>query len=149
MNLPESLRGRTGVVIDTNIWIYLFQDHPRYGVITEFIIGEAVAGIFEAVITPITIAELLSKPLQHGRTDLADKIRSALRGLTNVRRLDLPYETGEIAGALRAKYGLPLPDMMQAAAAMLHSRPAMITNDRELQKVREVEVFLLESFMRA
>ncbi|MBN2414744.1 PIN domain-containing protein [bacterium] len=146
MTLPETLRRREGVVIDTNIWIYLLQDHPRFGSTADFIITRAQEGEFTAVITPITVAELLTGPLRDGRMDLADRIRSGLRGLAGVRPVDLPFEAGEVAGALRAKYGLPLPDMMQAAVAMRSARPAIITNDRQLQRVEEVEVFLPEAF---
>lgn len=146
MILPETLRRRKGVVIDTNIWIYLLQDHPRFGKTADFIIAQAEAGEFQGVITPITIAELLTGPLREGRSDMADRIRSALRGLVNVRPVDMPYEAGEIAGALRARYGLPLPDMLQAAVSMREPRPAIITNDREMLKVKEVDFFPMEAF---
>jgi len=48
-----------------------------------------------------------------------------------------------MAGSLRAKYGLPLPDMLQVAAALSHPANAIITNNRDLQRVRETNVFLL------
>ena len=30
MKCPRKLRGAPGAVIDTNILIYLFEDHPKY-----------------------------------------------------------------------------------------------------------------------
>ena len=48
-----------------------------------------------------------------------------------------------MAGSLRAKYGLPLPDMFQVAAALSQPANAIITNDHDIQRVREIDVFLL------
>ena len=36
-----------------------------------------------------------------------------------------------MAGSLKAKYGLPLPDMFQVAAALAQPANAIITNDRD------------------
>ena len=48
-----------------------------------------------------------------------------------------------MAGSLKAKYALPLPDMFQVAAALAQPANAIITNDRDIQRVRETNVFLL------
>ena len=48
-----------------------------------------------------------------------------------------------MAGSLRAKFGMPLPDMFQVAAAWAQPANAIIKNDRGTQRVRETDVFLL------
>jgi predicted nucleic acid-binding protein len=53
-----------------------------------------------------------------------------------------------MAGALKARYGLPLPDMFQIAAAMSHPANAFITNDKALGRVNAVDLFLIDE-MRA
>lgn len=146
MMCPEPLLGRRGVVIDTNIFIYLFEDDPRFGMTAEFIIEHVEAGSFLAVATPITIAEVIIKPLEKNRPDLADRCRSALRRVKNLDCVGITFEIGEIAGALKAKYGMPLPDMIQAAVAMQAQKPALITNDRRIAQIEEVDVFLLKAF---
>ena len=52
-------------------------------------------------------------------------------------------EIGFMAGSLRAKYALLLPDIFQVAAALAQPANAIITNDRDIQRVQETEVFLL------
>ena len=52
-----------------------------------------------------------------------------------------------MAGSLKAKYGLPLPDMFQVAAALAQPANAIITNDRDIQRVRETDVFLLSDLV--
>jgi predicted nucleic acid-binding protein len=144
----EKLRGRPGVLLDTMVFIYLFEDVPAYAPVCENLLSRMTTGWFGGIATPITLAELIVKPLQQGRGDVADRYRNAVSGLRNLAIEPLGPDAGYIAGALRAKYRLPLPDLLQCAAALGHPRPAVVTNDRELRKVEEVEVFLLEDMRR-
>jgi len=146
MKLPRGLRHAKKVVIDTNVLIYLFEDHSRYGTISEFILDEVASGAFSAVITSITVAELLTKPLESDRTDIADAYRNVLKNLPNVETVECGFDVGVMAAALRAKYGVPLPDAFQAAVAMQAPRPSLITNDRRLRKISEVRSISLNEF---
>ncbi|MCE9613678.1 MAG: type II toxin-antitoxin system VapC family toxin [Lentisphaerae bacterium] len=146
MKCPRVLQHATGAVLDTNILIYLFEDHPQYGKLAEFVIAQAAAGVFAAVITPITVAELLVKPLAEGRSDVASRYRSALRHLRNITLTELSADTASMAAALRATYKLPLPDMFQAAACLRAPTPLLLTNDHTLARVREIKVLPLNAF---
>jgi len=147
MKLPRRLAGRKGVVLDTMVFIYLFEDSPQFGAVSEFILEQGRLGKFESIITPITAAELMVKPLQNKRYDLADRYRLALRSMQNVVPVAFSFETGLLAGSLRAKYGLPLPDMIQVASAMRSKTPTLITNDKAMEQIGEAEVFLLSAFL--
>jgi predicted nucleic acid-binding protein len=142
------LKGRRGVVLDTMLWIYLFEDHAKYSAACSRLVQEAEAGTFSGVITPVTAAEILVKPLQQRRSDIAERYRMALGNLVNIGLCPFDAEVGFMAGALRAKYGLPLPDVMQAAAAMRNTPSALITNDKALKKIVEVKVILLDQLLR-
>jgi predicted nucleic acid-binding protein len=146
MKLPKRLAGRRGVVLDTMIFVYLFEDSPQFGSVSEFILEQGRLGKFESIVTPITAAELMVKPLQNKRYDLADRYRLALRSMQNVVPVAFGFETGLLAGSLRAKYGLPLPDMIQVACAMRSKTPTLITNDKAMEQIEEAEIFLLSAF---
>jgi len=147
MKLPRRLVGRTGVVLDTMVFIYLFEDAPRFGPVCEFIVDQAAKGRFHGVITPVTAAEVLVKPLQQNRTDLADRYRFSLGSLKNIEPVGLPFGIGFLAAGLRARYRMPLPDMVQAACALQSKTPILITNDRSMRKVEELTVLLMEDFV--
>ncbi|MDO9541767.1 MAG: PIN domain-containing protein [Kiritimatiellia bacterium] len=147
MKLPSLLHGGHDVVLDTMIFIYLFEDDQKYGRCCEWLLQQAADGAFTGVITPVTAAELLVKPLQSKRTALADHYRDALRGLPNIRLVDISPEAGFMAGALRAKYNLPLPDMIQAATAIEINSTALISNDKAMKRIKEVNVILLDSLI--
>jgi predicted nucleic acid-binding protein len=144
VRLPASLKKRSGVVLNTMVLIYLFEDHDTYGSVCEGIVDAVASGAFSAVVTPITIAELVVKPIESGRSDIADAYRAAVASMTNVSVAAIDERVGAMAGALRARYRKPLPDMMQVAAALAYERPAIITGDKALKKVGEVDVFLLD-----
>lgn len=147
VTLPANLRGRQGVVFDTMFFIYLFEDAPKYADLCEGILDQVAGGFCHGVITPVTAGELVVKPLQQERPDIADRYRSALRAFTNIDVVPISVETGWLAGALRAKYRMPLPDMIQVAAALQGDRPTLITNDRLLKRITEVQVLLLDDLL--
>ena len=128
------LAGHRGVVLDTMFFIYLFEDHPEYADLCENILSRIESGLFTAAVTPITGAELLVKPVQKGDFRIADRYRLAFSAIPNVTAIDITPETGFLAGSLRARYGLPLPDMFQAAAALQQPAKTLLTNDRRLEK---------------
>ncbi len=66
--------------------------------------------------------------------------------MIGVELIALDPEAGVLAGALRAQYGLPLPDMMQAAAAMRYTDPVLITHDARLRQVQDLMVLSLDDF---
>ncbi len=139
----KDLNGRRGVVVDTMVFIYLFEDHPTFGDLCENLFNQIKVGLFSAIVTPITAAEVLVKPLKKGQLSIADNYRNAIRNMPNISNINYDVEIGFMAGSLRAKYGLPLPDMFQVAAALSQPANAIITNDHDIQRVREIDVFLL------
>lgn len=144
MTLSDALQGAERAVIDTMVFIYYFEDHIEYGDQADAVIRDAARDLFEAIVTPVTAAELLVKPLQADRPDIADRYRTALAHLENTRCCALSWDTGCMAGALRARYGLPLPDTFQIALAVEAGSCALITNDRALRRVEEIPIVLLD-----
>jgi predicted nucleic acid-binding protein len=144
LNRLPDLDGRQGVVIDTMIFIYLFEDHPDFGGRCEQIFGRISEGFFSGVVTPITAAEILVKPLKQKNYLVADRYRDAFRNLPNVILPDINTEIAFMAGSLKAKYGMPIPDMFQAAMALYFPAHTLITNDRAMGRLKEINVFLLD-----
>jgi predicted nucleic acid-binding protein len=146
MTIPRALKGVRGAVFDTMVLFYLLEDHPTYAPVCEALFRFAEDGGLSGVITPITLAEIVVKPLCAGRPELADRYQNAIKNLPNIALGELSWKTGVMAGALRAKYGLALPDLFQAACAMEHGG-VLITNDKALTRIEEIRVVLLNDLM--
>jgi len=128
------------------VLIYVFENQSAYAAVCEWLLLQAEAGSFTGIVTPVTMAEIVVKPLQCNRPDIADAYQAAICNAPNVQLCELAWETGVMAGALRAKYGLPLPDMLQAACA-IRQNAVLITNDRALRAVKDVEIILLSDLL--
>ena len=93
---------------------------------------------------------LCHRDMRHGagalkqKITIADRYRRAIGNISNLKLFQFDIQTGFMAGALRARYGLPLSDMFQIAAAMSHPAKAFITNDKALRLVNEVDLFLID-----
>ncbi|MCX7001952.1 MAG: PIN domain-containing protein [bacterium] len=144
--MPSGLRGCRGAVLDTMLLIYLLENHAKYGGVCEWLFQQAEAGEYTGVITPVTMAEIVVKPLQCGRHDIADSYQTAICNAPNMCICDFSWKTGVMAGALRAKYNLLLPDMFQVASAMEHGG-VLISNDRVLRKIMEIRIILLDDLV--
>lgn len=147
MTFVDELRGCEDVVLDTMLFIYLLEDHPEYGGICEQLFDAAAEGVFTGVVTPVTAAEVLVKPLQLGRQDIADTYRLTLRDLPNIRPVTMSCDTGFLAGALRAKHAVPLPDAIQAAFALSSPSRVLLTNDKQLRKIADLRVIVLSDLL--
>jgi len=146
MTVLKALKGVRGAVFDTMVLIYLLEDHPTYAPVCESLFRMAEAGSLSGVITPITLAEVIVKPLKAGQPELADRYQNAIKNLPNIALGDFSWKTGVMAGALKAKYGLALPDLFQAACAMEHGG-VLVTNDKALKRIEEIRVVLLSDLM--
>lgn len=58
--------------------------------------------------------------------------------------LDEALRIANQAARLRASYNLRLPDALQVATAVYAGCDAFLTNDRQLQRVQELQVIVLE-----
>ena len=108
------------------VFIYLFEDHPTFGELCEDLFNQIKDSLFSAIVTPITAAEVLVKPLKKGQLSIADNYRNAIRNMPNLSNINFDVEIGFMAGSLRAKYALLLPDMFQVAAALTQPAYAII-----------------------
>lgn len=133
--LPEG----ASVLIDTNPIIYVLEGSPWADPFAP-IFEDIDAGRLVGVVTPITIAEIVSGPLRHGNEALAERYRRALvsSGNFSVRATD--DEIAVLAARLRIQHRLKLPDAIQLATALHESCHALVTHDRDFRMVREIAI---------
>ena len=88
-------------------------------------------------VTTITIAEVLTGPLQAGDDALAQRYRAVLESW---RVVDLNAGLAEDAARLRATLRLKLPDAIQAASALAINADALVTFDRDFSRLSALRV---------
>lgn len=132
------------VGLDTSIFIYFLQRNLEYIVRVRNLIDEIEAGRIEAVFSNIGLIEVLTGPKKQGRFDLAKQYKDLIINFPNLTIYGINERIIETASDLRANYGITVPDAVHLATAIDFGAEKFITNDKELLKVKEVKVELLQ-----
>lgn len=117
------------MLLDTNILIAYFEDERAAGAALETWRQQGVP----LVISSITVAELLSY------TRLSDSEVENIRELVKTF-ISIPFDDrlAAVAGMIRRKYGLEVPDSGIIATAIQRG-VRVVTRDKQMQKVKEVD----------
>ena len=116
------------MTLDTNILIeYLEGDQT----VVDFILAHVKSGR-TLFVSSVSVAELFSK-----ETLTSADISHVKNLVANLLSIPLDNDIAEVAGDLRRKYKLMLPDAAIAATALTRHTP-LITRDKGFRKVKEL-----------
>ena len=141
--MSELLGQHRVVALDTCVWIYHLEGNPDYRGLTSEILHAVSTGKCTAVVSELTLMELLVRPLQLEREDVVDEYEALLTHFPNVSLVAIRREILLKAAALRARYGLRTPDAVIVATGILHGATRIITNDRHWKRLEDIDVVCL------
>lgn len=119
------------IVLDTSAVIaYLVGNERASGAATAVLDQLVASDRNPAIISAITVAELLVRPVASGR---AATIRAFVLGFPGLSVRSADVLVAAEAGRIRAVTGAAMPDALIAATATLTTSHWLITNDRELR----------------
>ena len=136
MNL-EGLRDGATLLVDSAPIIYMLDGHPALAPRFRALFETHAAGVLRFAVTTVTIAEVLTGPLQAGNEALALRYRALLESW---RVVPLDADIAESAARLRAAYRLKLPDAIQAASALAINADALATHDRDFSRLTNLRI---------
>lgn len=143
MGWLDDLIGQT-VGLDTAPLIYFIEANPAYLPIIEPFF-EAIDNEEIAVVTStITLLEVLVNPLRQKKVDLVKSYRDILLNAGGLTTIDLIPEIAEQAAELRARLNLGAPDAIQVATALFMGATTLVTNDKKLVTVPDINVLVLD-----
>jgi predicted nucleic acid-binding protein len=135
------------VGLDTGIFIYHFEAHPRYLPLTQKLLTGVQAGQWTAITSIITVMELTVHPWQMGRSSVAREYEALLIHFPNLTLVDVNRDVARRAAQLRAHYNVRPADALQVATALLEGATTFVTNDRKLTWLsQEIEIIVLDDF---
>jgi predicted nucleic acid-binding protein len=147
--LQEFLKNHQLIGLDTSIFIYHLEDHPRYSPLTEIIFSALEKGINKGVTSYLTLMEILVKPKTEGLPQVARDYEYYLTTFPNLNFYEMGLDVARKASDLRAADRIKSPDAIQLATAILYGATAFITNDKIFKKVQGVEVLILDKFLKS
>jgi predicted nucleic acid-binding protein len=144
--LESFLARHARVGIDTSPFIYHIESKEPYVRLTD-VLFEWLAG-HSAVTPTLTLTEILVHAYRLGDVDAANRITATLTRLRQLTFISTDLRIADLAARFRAAYRLRTADAVQAATALASEATAIITNDRTLSRVTELEVFVLDDGLR-
>ena len=135
------------VGIDTAIFIYFIEEHPRYLPAVEALFQALENGVLQGVTSGITLLETLIHPLRNRNTELAREYEAILIQSRNLNLIELTIPLLRFAAYLRTDTGIRTPDALQIAAALTMKCPVFVTNDRRLPAIKGLQIVQLNDFV--
>ncbi len=133
----EGLDARSLLLVDTAPIVYHLEGHAEFGPRFQPLFEAHAAGRFHFAVTTATLAEVLIGPLLAGDEPLARLYRGVLE---TWRVVALDADIAETAARLRATLGFKLADAVQAASALAINAAALVTHDRDFDRLRAIRV---------
>ena len=131
--LPE----RALLLLDSAPIIYFLEKNAKFGPRFRPVFEAHEKGALRFAVTTITVAEVLTGPLQAGEEALARRYRAILESWEVV---DLNVDIAESAARLRASLRLKLADAVQVVSVLVVNAAALVTHERDFSKVRSLRV---------
>ncbi|NLV76172.1 MAG: type II toxin-antitoxin system VapC family toxin [Tissierellia bacterium] len=142
------INNRETILLDTNCFIYYFEDNPNYADKLEKIFIEIQDGKNEAFMSIISFMEILVKPKKYNNVFLENRYKLILSNYPNLSIIDVDYKIADIASRLRAYYNIKTPDAIILATGISMNVDYFITNDIKLKSVcsqENIETIAIEN----
>jgi predicted nucleic acid-binding protein len=146
MGLAADL-GEGPIGVDTAVFIYFIEEHPRFLPLLEPLFQAVAAGRRELLTSALTLLEVLVVPYRSRDYALAERYEALLTRSRGVRVAEISRDHLRAAAQLRAATGIRTPDALQLAAAMLAGCNVFLTNDRDLPAIAGLRIVQLTSFV--
>ena len=146
-DLAAALREHERIGLDTPIFIYHIEGTTQLAGLAGVALDELAGGAFTGVTSVLTLMEIAVKPLQMRRPDVAEEYEVLLANYPNLVIAALDRPTARRAAELQAEYRLRPADALQVAACLEQGATAFLSNDRELRRITDLQVWMLEDFV--
>jgi predicted nucleic acid-binding protein len=147
--LQDFLKNHPVIGLDTPLFIYHLEDHPRYIPLTEVIFTALEKGMNKGITSYLTLLEIMTKPKTEGALQAARDYEYYLTTFPNLTFFDMGLDVARKASDIRAGARIKTPDAIQIATAIVHGATAFLTNDRIFEKVKEIDVLTLDKYLKS
>ncbi|NCN58975.1 VapC toxin family PIN domain ribonuclease [Candidatus Roizmanbacteria bacterium CG22_combo_CG10-13_8_21_14_all_38_20] len=140
MEARKSINEVDRVYLDTSIYIYLFENNPRFAADSEQIFLDLVQQQTTIIASTLLITELLVAPIKEKQLELARIYKYLDDHIPGLEFIPLTREISILSAELRAKYNLKTPDAIHLATALATNTQLFITADKKIKNIKEIKV---------
>ena len=142
-SVTDLLKKHSIIALDTCIWIYHFEQHPEFADLSSQILTAIAKRQCQAVVSELTLMELITAPLKLGRQDVADEYETLLLHYPNLTLAPITRNILLDAAQIRALHGFRTPDAIILATAKEHVATLAVTNDQKWSKYTGIKSLCL------
>jgi predicted nucleic acid-binding protein len=139
--------GQGPVALDSSIFIYFIEEHPRFLPVVKPVFSSVAAHDLTAVTSSITLLEVLVHPLRANQPELAAEYEQILTRSSGITLIPLDLALLHRAAHLRASCGLKTPDALQLAAALQSRCSVFLTADERIPQVPGLRVLRAQDYL--
>ena len=143
--ISEALEKHAILLLDTIIWIYHFEEHPDYGAAAGEILSTIADGRCKALMSELSLMEVVTGPLRMGRQDIADEYELLLSSFPNLELWPVTRSVLLKAADIRARHGFKTPDAVILATAAEAGASLVVTNASGWSNFQDVRVLCLNA----
>jgi predicted nucleic acid-binding protein len=147
--LQDLLKNHSVIGLDTSIFIYHLEDHPRYSPLTEIIFSALEKGLNKGVTSYLTLMEILVKPKKEGLLQVARDYEYYLTTFPNLTFCEMGLDVAGKASDLRSADRIKTPDAIQLATTIFYGATAFLTNDKTFERVKGVDILILDKLLKS
>ncbi|MDZ7266477.1 MAG: PIN domain-containing protein [candidate division KSB1 bacterium] len=144
IKLDAALVGVKNLGLDTAPVIYFIEKHRKYDALVTEIFQRIDRGALVGITSVVTFTEVLLQPVKKGDTRLQQEYSELLLNSAHFDTIPIDAGISQRAAILRAAYNLRTPDALQIATALEFNCQAFLTNDKQLKRVTELQVLVLD-----
>lgn len=146
--LDRRLASHASVGLDTSIWVYHLEAHPRFLPLTTRLLSQIESGQRTGVISVAVLLELTVRPFQMQRPEVAQQYEALLAHFPNLDIVDIDRDITRQAAQLRGAFGVGAMDALQLATALKAGATAFATNDLALSRLSSmIDVIVLDDVL--
>jgi predicted nucleic acid-binding protein len=120
------------IYLDSNIFIFALEAEPKFGPPCSVLLRAIDESTVDAVTSELTLAEVLVKPIELGRSELAKQFMTVFTQ-SRLRVHPVSRAVLLLSAEVRAIHGGRLADSIHVATAIERGCAAIVSEDRRLR----------------
>ena len=134
------------VYFDTNVLIYLIENHPTYRDKIIALIASLDELGCEVITSELTLAECLVKPFAENDKRSQDNYTASIKNSDFLKVKPVTKKVLIEAARLRSVYKNKLPDSIHIATALKTGCDVFVGNDKKIKVGESIALLILEQF---
>ena len=132
------------IFLDTAPIIYFIERHPKYYLPLLYFFDRFDRFEYQAIISPITIAECLIIPMRARNHELVNIFNDLFENHPGITSVSISQREAQQAAQFRSQYNLSLLHAFQISIAIQNQCDIFLSNDKELNRIKDIKMLLVD-----